>query len=480
MTEGKPLPIMLRFAGPLILTNTLQLFYTLADSAILGRLAGVDAFAAVGATASLYWMILSAVIGISHGFGTVVAQRYGARDEQGLREAVTSAGFCTLVIGLIIAAGGLLAGRVALMQLNTPVELMEGAALYLHFLLAGMPVTFMNLLAGAILRAMGDSKTPLTAMIFSTLLNIALDFAMVIPFGIAGVAAATLLSQLAACVFCFVILTRGGTDAVRLQKDGITLRRNAGWSTGLTLRVRLTDIRFNMVGELLRIALPLGFRNAVIEVGGLFVQYYINGYGAVYVAGVAAAKRMYSLLTLAGGAMEATVATFVAQNLGAGMAQSRSSEISNNTHTHDGFNHLTDKYAERINDGVRIGFWLMLGSSLVIAALSILFGRQLLSLLISGDASRITAVLDAGQQQLFVIAAGLPVLYMLFLYRSALQGLGRTFVPMLSGFLELAGRFAAVFALAPVLGIWGVYSADAAGWVGAALAVFIAYRTVRR
>jgi Na+-driven multidrug efflux pump len=159
---------------------------------------------------------------------------------------------------------------------------------------------------------------------------------------------------------------------------------------------------------------------------------------------------MYSLLTLAGGAMEATVATFVAQNFGAGKT-------------------------ERIRQGVRIGFWLMLGSSLVIAALSLLFGRQLLWLLVSGEPARIAAVLDAGQRQFNVIAAGLPVLYMLFLYRSALQGLGRTVVPMLSGFAELAGRFAAVLGLAPVLGIWGVYAADALGWVGGAALVVAAY-----
>jgi putative MATE family efflux protein len=462
MTEGKPLPKMLRFAGPLILTNTLQLFYTLADSAILGRVAGVDAFASVGATASFYWMIFSAVIGISHGFGTVFAQRYGARDEKGLREAIASAGLCALVIGLIVAAGGLLGGRSVLTLLNTPAELLDRAALYLNFLLIGMPVTFFNLLAGAVLRAMGDSKTPLYAMIFSSLLNVALDFALVIPFGIAGVAAATLLSQLAACVYCFATLAGGKKKR----------RRAIASAPDYTYRVKLTDIRLNTVGELLRIGLPLGFRNAVIEAGGLLVQYHINGYGADFVAGVSAAKRMYSLLTLAGGAMEATVATYVAQNLGAGLA-------SQNAGIPEALDKTAGVYNKRINDGVRIGFWLMLGSSLVIAALSLLFGRQLLSLLISGDATRIGFVLDAGQRQLSVIAAGLPVLYMLFLYRSALQGLGRTFVPMLSGFLELAGRFASVLVLAPVLGVWGVYAADAAGWVGAALAVFIAYRTVR-
>jgi Na+-driven multidrug efflux pump len=197
---------------------------------------------------------------------------------------------------------------------------------------------------------------------------------------------------------------------------------------------------------------------------------------------------MYSLLTLAGGAMEATVATFVAQNLGAGMAHI-SADASGETaliavkkphnQAFAGYANLKGVYADRIVHGVRIGFWLMLGSSLVITALSLLFGRQLLSLLISGEPTRIGAVLDAGQRQLSVIAAGLPVLYMLFLYRSALQGLGRTFVAMLSGFLELAGRFLAVLAFAPVFGIWGVYAADPAGWIGAALILFIAYRTVR-
>ncbi len=432
MTEGRPLTKMLRFAAPLILANMLQLFYTLADSAILGRLAGVDAFAAVGATASLHWMTMSAVIGMSHGFGIVFAQRYGARDERGLSEAVASAVLCALVIGLMFTAGGLLFGRGVLEALNTPAELMNGATLYLTFMLAGMPITFINLVAGAVLRSLGDSRTPLNAMIFSTLLNITLDFALVIPFGIAGVAAATLAAQLAACVYCLI----------RFRKI-------------FAIKISFGHIRLKMIGRLLRIALPLGFRDAVIEAGGLLVQVYVNGYGADVVAGVAAAKRMYSLFMLAGGAIEATVATFTAQNYGAG---------------HFG----------RIRQGVRIGFWLMLGSSVVITALSLLFGRQILGLLISGDPARIAAVLDAGQHQFNMLAAGLPILYMLFLYRSALQGLGRTAAPVLSGFLELAGRFLAVTVFAPVLGIWGVYAADPIGWIGAAALLFAAYLRARK
>jgi Na+-driven multidrug efflux pump len=248
--------------------------------------------------------------------------------------------------------------------------------------------------------------------------------ALVFPFGIAGVAAATLLAQACSAAYCAYTL-RGVPQA----------------------RITLADVRGAETLELLRVGLPLGLRNAVIEIGGLGIQRYINGFGTVFVAGVAAAKRMYSLLLVAGGAMEASVGVFVAQNHGAGLS-------------------------ERVRKGMGTGLRLMLGAAAVMAALTLLFGRSLLWLLVAGEPGELAAVLDAGTAQLNVMALGLPFLHLLFLYRSALQGVGRTWIPALTGFLELIGRFAALWVLAPLWGLWGAYLADPLGWVlGAGLSV---------
>jgi Na+-driven multidrug efflux pump len=187
--------------------------------------------------------------------------------------------------------------------------------------------------------------------------------------------------------------------------------------------------------------------------GGLIVQRYTNHYGAEFVAGVAAAKRMYSLLMIAGGAVEASVGTFIAQNFGA-------------------------KKFDRVKCGVREGLRLMLASAAVIMAVVLLFGRSILGLMIDGDPARVAAVLDVGTQQLTVLALGLPIVYLLFLYRSALQGLGNTFLPMLSGILELLMRIASVVLLTPVWGEWGVYLSDPLGWPPAAGLLTVSYYTI--
>ena len=432
MTEGKPFGLMARFAVPMALANALNLAYTLADGAVLGRLLGVDAFAAVGATASLYWLVLSFAIGVAQGFGVLFAQRFGAKDAPGLRKAFATSALLAAGLGALVAGAGVAWSRLALAALNTPLELMGGASLYIGWLLGGMPVTFANLLAGAMLRSLGDSKTPLRAMAFSTALNIALDVALAVPFGIAGVAAATLLSQLAACAYCARSLR--GLGGARFTRR---------------------DLCSDSAKALLRLALPIGARNAVIEAGGLAVQAYVNAYGADFVTGVAAAKRMYSFMLAAGSAFEASVATFVAQNFGAGRIA-------------------------RVRRGVSVGLWTMLAASAVVAAATLLFGRAAISLLIEGEPARIAVVLDYGQRQLMALAAGLPALHVLFLFRSALQGVGDTRAPALSGFLELAGRLAAVLLLAPVVGIWGVYFADAAGWLLAAILLAASYAAASR
>jgi len=270
------------------------MLYTLADSAIIGRMLGVNAFAAVGATVSLYWFVFGPILGITQGFGVIFAQQFGAKDSRGLSRAFTTAALLSAVISVAMTIGGLILCRPALLMLKTPPELMDGAVLYLSFLLGGMPIIFAYNLLGTMLRALGDSRTPLAATVVGTVLNIALDFALVIPFGIGGVAAATLLAQLAAAIYCAYHLRR--------VKEARPARRNLSAASAKSL---------------LRIGLPLGLRNTVIEIGCLTVQVYVNSYGAIFVAGFSAAVRMYSLLMIAGGAMEASCATFVAQNFGA-------------------------------------------------------------------------------------------------------------------------------------------------------------------
>ena len=427
MTEGSPFGLIVRFTAPLLLVNVLQLAYTVIDRAVVGRMLGVDAFAAIGATYSLQWLVFSAELAMTQGFGVVFAQRFGAKDFDGLRRSFANAMLITVSLGGVVALLGAFGAKHALALLNTPPELLGDASLYLGIMLGGTLITFIGNTLRAMLFARGDSRTPLYAMIFSTILNIALDFALVVPLGVAGVALAYLLSQAATCV-CLAWSLRGVREARFFRRD----------------------VSIPRAKELLRVSIPLVLRQGVMESGGLVVQVYVNGFGVAAVAGISAAKTMYSFLLLVINGMEPTVATYAAQNYGAGKMN-------------------------RVRRGVTAGLWIMLVSSFVIGAAALFFGREMLGLLVAGDPRQIADMLDAGQRQLSVMAVCLPVLSLLFLYRAAIQGVGNTLIPMLSGLAELAGRFAAIFALTPLWGIGGVCLAEPMGWFGAALLLVISY-----
>nr|AGS53240.1 hypothetical protein [uncultured bacterium contig00149] len=431
MTDGNPVRLMVRFSLPLLLVNTLQLMFTVVDAAVLGRVLGVSAFAAVGASASPHWIILSAILGFTQGFGILFAQRFGAKDHAGLRSAVRTSIVISAVLSALVAVGYPLLCRNLLELLRTPAELMDDAAIYLIVYFAGAPITFAFNLGGTLLRALGDSKTPLRAAILATLLNIALDIALVYPFGVAGVSVATLLSQAAACVYCFPALRRTGY----IGGDGWR------WDTPTAK-------------ELMRLGFPPALRNVVIEVGGLVVQWYINDYGEVFVAGIAAARRMYALLLVAGGAVEGAVATFVAQNAGA-------------------------RQWARVRRGVNYGLLMMLAAGAFAMAITLPFGRQILGLFIEGDAPEVVAaLLDIGVRQLTLLSLGMPILSLLFVYRSSLQGVGNAIIPMLSGFVELATRMATVVLLTPHFGQWGVLLSSPAAWVTATVLLLVSYYVV--
>ena len=432
MTDGNPLRLIVRFSVPLIISSVLQLLFVVADSAIVGRMLGVTAFAAIGATVSPHWLLLSAVIGFNQGFSTLIAQRFGAKDTEGLKGAFVTAGYLAVLFSLVIGVTGVLICRPLLTLMNTPTDLMDGSVTYLLWFWAGMPIVFCYNYSALVLFALGDSKTPLRAMIVATVVNIAFDLILIIPFEIAGVAAASLIAQASALVYCvFAIKKTGVFKGCGLKYD------------------------IKCVWPLMRLALPLGFRNSVIEIGGLIVQRYVNSYGTEFVAGIAAAKRMYSLLMIAGGAVEVSIATFIAQNFGA-------------------------KKFDRIKQGLKEGLKLALGTVAVIMLITLPLSRQILGLLVDGEPERLALVLDTGARQLTIMTIGLPFLYLLFLYRSALQGLGNTFIPMISGFIELGFRIVSVMVLTHFIGSWGVMLSDPLAWPFATALLGISYVVVFR
>ncbi len=430
MTTGRPGQLLVRFALPMMAGNVFQMLYSVADGAVVGRLIGVRAFAAIGATGFTYLLLFHIVLGLTQGFGTRLAQRFGAGDRSAFRRAAGATTVLVLLFGAALSAAGLFLARPMLVLQGTPKDILDDAARYLQIMGGGMLLTAMYNMAANALRSIGDSRTPVFAMVISTLINVALDIALVLltGWGVGAVAVATLIAQAVAVLCC--------VHALRKWPDCMPKR---------------TDLRLDgpETAQLLRLGVPGAVRNAVASLGGLVVQSVINSYGTVFVAGVALPNKLQELMGIVSYGMEGAVAVFVAQNAGA-------------------------RHMDRIQEGVSAARRMMIVSSLLIAMVLAVAGGPLMALMIDGEGAE--AVLAVAQKQLYVVLAGLPFLSLLVMYRAAVQGMGDAKTPMISGFVELLARLACVLLLVRVIGEWGVYMAVSVGWPVAMCVVLFAYR----
>ena len=279
MTDGKPAKLMLRFALPVILTNLGQQLYQIVDAAIVGRGVGVDALAAVGCTDWTYWMITWSIAVMTQGFATFVSRYFGKNDPEKINKAITMSVYLTLIIAAVFTLIGVIGARPILILLRTPTErnILTQAVTYLTVMFSGIIIVAFYNLSAAILRAFGDSKTPLVAMVIAAVLNILLDllFVLVCHWGVFGAAFASVLSQCVAFLFCTVKIF--GIEYVKLKK--------AAWAW---------DGR--LAGEMAGFGIPLALQYVIINLGGMIVQSTINDQGSAFVAGYTAVNKLYGLL----------------------------------------------------------------------------------------------------------------------------------------------------------------------------------------
>ena len=437
MTVGKPARLIVAFALPMMLGNVCQQLYIIVDGAFVGRFAGIDALAAVGAADWLSWIFMGVITGFSQGFAIRIAQRFGAHDEKGLRRTAAMTVKLTffIALGLLFVSQALIGPLLSL--LRTPEDIFPKAEAYLRILMAGLPIIAAYNAQAAMLHAVGDSKTPLWAMLIASLCNMALDgvFVIWLRWGVAGAAGATLIAQCVSALYCFRVVR--GLPMARFE------RGDFAWDKAAARR-------------LIRLGTPTAAQNVVIGLGGLAVQRVINEFGSVFIAGFTATNKLYGLMEMAAVSLGGAVASYTGQNYGAGSLP-------------------------RIKSGVRAAAGIALCTSLAIAALLFLTGRQVLSLFVDPGENMTVQVLDVAERYLRFMLAALWVLYLLYVFRSALQGLGDTVTPMLSGVAELVMRVGAALLLPRFLGQDGIYFAEPAAWLGAELLLMtVYYRKIRR
>ena len=433
MTTGSPMKLLFSFALPLMFGNIFQQLYTVVDTAIVGRGVGMVALAALGTVDWLNWMMLGIAQGFTQGFCIRMAQKFGAQDEEGLKQTL---GTSIVLTALVVIAGTLISQLglpLFLTWMQVPDYLRESATLYSRIIMGGFAaVCFFNLCSST-LRAVGDSKTPLVAMVVAATTNIVLDIVAVfiLKWGIAGAAAATVFSQLLSGALCAIKIAK--TPELQFEKRHLTMH-------------------LTMAGDLMGIGIPAAVKNIIIAVGGMIVQTVVNSFDSMaFIAGFTATNKLYGLLEIAALSYGYAVTTYVGQNYGAGNLP-------------------------RIRSGVRAANILAVLSSLVIAAVMLLFGRPITMLFISREDALLA--LEAGEtayRYLCLMSVSLPILYLLYVYMSALQGMGNTVAPMWSAAFELAIRLAVAFTVAHLGVRSGIFWAEVGAWYGGALTQALGY-----
>ena len=431
MTSGSPGKLILLFALPLMAGNVFQQFYTMVDAMVVGQIVGVKALAAVGAADWIIWMVQGIVSGSAQGFSILAAQNYGAGKKEDLKKTVGTSYVLMAGIALTVLAVSQAGARPLLTFLNTPADVMDMSMTYIRIIFWGIPVVAAYNTFASILRALGNGRSPLIAMIVAAFINVGLDLLLVGGFGwgVAGAAAATITAQAFSALYCLSVLRK--IEDVKIKRAD--LKGEAG-----------------LLSRLAGLGVALAFQNIVISVGGLVVQYVVNGYGFLFVAGFTASNKLYGVLELAAISYGYAMTTYVGQNLGAGDMP-------------------------RIKKGVKSGAAMAAVTALGIGAVMVAAGKQILSLFISGAPEEARQVLEIAYHYLFIMAVFLVVLYMLHVFRSAIQGLGNTVIPMASGIMELLMRVAAAMILPMFIGQTGIFYAEISAWSGAAVFLAASY-----
>lgn len=419
MTEGKPSLVLIRFALPMILSGIFQQLYNVVDSIVAGKYAGVDALAAVGASYPIAMLFIAIATGSGLGCAVIVSQLFGAKKYLSMKSAIITSLISIVILAVIVMFFGILFCNNLISLLNTPENIFNDSALYLRIYIYGIMFLFLYNISTSIYNGLGDSKTPLYFLIFSSCLNIFLDILFVKEFnmGVAGVAWATFIAQGISSILALGNLIRRLSKIKvdeEYKKFDITLLKHMG-----------------------RIALPSIFQQSTIAIGQLGVQVLVNSFGSVVIAGYSAAIKIDSFFKVPVQTMGNAVSSFSAQNYGA------------------------EKY-DRINDGYKSAIKVMLLYSLIAIVIVFTFGNMLIGLFTSGDTS--AEVISVGVQYMRIVSAFYMIFSIMLVGNGVLRGTGCMKAFTVSTFVDLVIRVGSSYALAYYIDYNAIWWAISIGW----------------
>ena len=421
MTVGSPVKLIIQFMIPMFLGNVFQQFYNIVDSIVAGQFIGVDALAAIGSTGSLMFFVTGWLNGLSSGFAIIVAQRFGARKYDEMRHYVAMSLYLMAAFALVMTVGFLALNEPILRLMNSPENVMQDVKSYMGIIYAGLIITAAYDILAAVLRALGDSRSPLYFLIISAGINVVLDIVLICVFGmgVEGCAYATVIAQGISAVCCIIYIVKK-YPILHLKKENFA--------------ISLDSFR-----RLIALGIPMGLQFSITAIGTIIVQGAVNIYGTTYMAGFSAAGKIQNIASMVAVSMGATIATYVGQNRGAGKM-------------------------DRVKQGVNY-CWIMLLVWSVIEMLLMYFGGKYFTYLFVSSSQ--TDVINVSVTYFHTVFWAYPFLCTIFLFRNALQGMGYGLVPMLGGVFELVARTAIVVFVAGKTTFAGVCLADPVAWIAA-------------
>ncbi len=418
MTEGRVTPLILKFYFPLFFTNMLQQIYTVADTAIVGKGIGDEALAAVGNMSSITFLIFGFAMGLTNGFSVSIAQSFGAKDYDRLRHNIASAICLAVYIAVLLTGIGIAFLRRILVIMQTSPEIMHDSLTYGYFLLGGLAITIAYNLCSAILRALGDSKTPFYAIVVSTIVNIVLDsfFVFVIHIGVAGAAIATVAAQLLSALICLRKILH--IDMIKLHSADF--KENTKYFI-----------------ELLTNGIPMALMNSITAIGCIVIQFFVNGMGVIYTSAYSACNKYINLFMQPACTAGFAASSFTSQNYGA-------------------------KKYRRIVEGIGICLGIAAVGYVILGAIMHFFPRQLAQLMLNKEESIALAM-----QYFTFCGVTLFAVNFLFVVRSGVQAMGHPTIPMISGILEMAMRVIVIILFIPRVGFRATAFAESSAWIAA-------------
>lgn len=434
LTKGEPLKLIIIFSIPLLIGNIFQQLYNIADLVIVGRLLGVEAFASVGAVAPLFFLIMFIIVGLTNGFAVVTGQKFGAKDTAAVKKSVVISTVLSLFVTLFFTLICSIIMHPVLRLLNVPENIYKDAYWYIEIIVLGLiTATFYNLLA-SIIRALGDSKTPLYFLIIASVANIilALCFIELFNMGVAGSAVAVVLSQGVSVLLCLFYVKK---------KFPILHLKKQDWL------IKFDKEFYNSALEHLKIGIPMAAQFSIIGIGVIVIQSVCNTFGSDVIAAITAALRIEQIATLPMVSFGVALASFVAQNFGA-------------------------KKFRRIRTGVIHTSILSIVLSILMAIVMRFWGADIIKEFIGSATPKI---IDIAHQYLMISTFFYIFLSQIFIYRNALQGMGEAIFPLMASIAELLMRAFAAIYLAIKFGYIGIFYSGPIAWISACIVLTFGY-----